>query len=370
MTDHTLDPKRKTELSSFLDQETPSGAHQETQNLLGASFGAQVHYRNLESISRACQQHGAEIGSHGNFLGRLMGALDSVEQLDENEDFECLSAWLDGAESLDAQAVAESAIAQTHLQNIQHLSQALQALPQPQAPAHFVAELMAQLEPSANQQILSRALQALPTPQASSDFAAQVMARIENEATPDALSRALQALPSPQAPEHFAAQVMAQIEALTAHETVSDFETLSAYQDGELQDADQRHLNTQALKPIQALSAAMQHLPQPEAPVDFVARVMLATEVASKPKLFALPLLFRSRVGQVAASFAFFGLLVMGSQTLLSQTQLTPELATGPSLELVQVEHQPEDILFADVMEHVLELENINENDYTLWIGG
>ncbi|MBF2055216.1 MAG: hypothetical protein IGS03_17335 [Candidatus Sericytochromatia bacterium] len=423
MTD-TFDPRRNTDISSFLDQEAPAGEN--TRQLLESSFGAQVHYRNIENISRACQQQGVPVGQHPGFLDRLMGALDGLEQLAETEDFECLSAWHDGMHPIEDETALEQGAAQTCLQNIRSLAQAMQALPQMQAQADFadivmaalpqdhrdenerrlgqalqalpqiqapegfaqqVTQAIAQQESLAetNAQRLTAALQALPQPEVPAGFAQQVMQRIEaltqdtHSQNQQRLDLALQALPQIQAPADFAARVMQQIDTLQQPISAEDTENISACLDGELSE----HESRQTLKALQAnpalsrqhrqhqqLSAALQALPRPEATPGFVAKVMLATEQAARPKLFALPWLMRSRAGQMVAGFGLFGLLVMLSQTLVTGTQGPTEVATGPQVQIIQVEHQPEDLLFTDMIDMDNVLEHVAEEDYNLWIGG
>lgn len=423
MTD-TFDPRRNTDISSFLDQEAPAG--EDTRQLLETSFGAQVHYRNVENISRACQQQGVPVGQHAGFLDRLMGALDGIEQIAETEDFECLSAWHDGMHPIEDEVALEQAPAQTCLQNIRSLGQAMQALPQMQAPTDFVDTVMATLPQDqhpenerrlsaalqalpqmqapegfaervmqaiaqqeslaeTNTQRLAAALQALPQPEALEGFAQQVMQRIDSLAQDtqsqnhQRLASALQALPQIQAPADFAARVMQQIDTLQQPVSAETKENLSAYLDGELSEHESRQtLETLQANPVlsqqyrqhQQLSAALQALPRPEAASDFVAKVMLATEQAAKPKLFALPWLMRSRAGQMVAGFGLFGLLVMLSQTLINSTQGPTEVATGPQVQIIQVEHQPEDLLFTDMIDMDNVLEHVAEEDYNLWIGG
>lgn len=329
MTD-ALNPKRKQDLSSYLDQET--GAEAEFQQFLTENFSAQVHYRNLESVSRACQQHGAPIQEHDDFLSRLMGKIDTVEQESEYEDPECLSAWLDGQQELESAQIEASEYARTRVQNMRGLSAALQALPQPQAPEYFVTQVMEAVDhhqsPSLetlsafydhetqfqavhlldsetlnesqqthlqNFASLSQALAHLNVPQAKPEFSAQVMAALlpqegtetedfeslsalldgeTNFETPShpnwqnlqRLSQALQTLPNPEAPAGFAAQVMQAIDG------VVDFAKLSASFDGE---NDSEPLETEARwQDLNALSKALQNLPQPQAPADFAAQVM------------------------------------------------------------------------------------------------
>lgn len=419
-----FDPHHKTDLSSFLDQEV--GAAEETRQLLNANFGAQLHYRNIENISRACQQQGAPIGTHPGFLERLMGALDDVAQIDETEDFECLSAWTDGEHPIHDESGLTAMPAQHMLHNLQALKQALNALPLATPSADFTERVMAALPDDAstreNQRRLSAALQALPNFDASADFAQRVMTQLESTfmasdhaaQNTQSLSNALQALPQVSAPAGFAEQVMQRLEqvtsesnahslsaALQALSTVQapagfteqvmqritalaqpilseQLESISANLDGELSASESRHIQqelqakpalAQANQQHQQLSTALKALPQPQVPADFVARVMLATEQAAKPKLFALPWLVRSRAGQMVAGFGLFGLLVMFSQTLINGTQGTSGIATG-SYHIIQVEHQPEDLLFTDLIDMDNVLENVAQEDYNLWIGG
>ena len=535
-----LDPTRKEALSSHLDHENlPDSADtQDAASLIHESFSAQLHYRNLESVSRATQQAGAPVLPAPDFLSRIMGAIDGLEQEDPCDDFEVLSAWSDGEweletvtetaeatrqtirtlssalaklptpaapqgfadrvmaaveqtrqpqpETLSALYDAETrfaevrvlqtadlpAAAQTRLQNFKILSGALRRLTPPQAPSDFARRVMAALpQPSVtleslsahydleanlelpesptllqNFSVLSRALQALPQPEAPTGFAAGIMQRIESaefEAVSSlhdgeaesgelselqqvrltqltALSAGFAALPQVTAPADFAARVAMAIEAdfaqlsashdgeaglevaseprldllvalsagfaalpevqapagfaatvMQAIDALPDFETLSAVFDGELQSP--LKISDQQLQPLRALSSALAALPQPEAPNDFVARVMLATEQSSKRQLFALPKLFQTRLVQVAAGFAIFGIIATVSFNLINQP-IDPgtDVAQVP---VVQVQYAPEDMLFSNpkvrtVMDDTLEVENSTENDYNLWIGG
>lgn len=420
MTDLFDDPRNNIHSSSFLDQE----ASEPSSQLLETRFGAQVHHRNLENLSRACQQQGVPLGQHPGFLDRLMGALDGVEQIAETEDFECLSAWHDGEHPIQDEAALEMAPAQTLLNNIRTLGQALQALPQPEAPTDFAERVLAALPADhrhENQRRLGLALQALPQMQAPEGFAEKVMQAIAAPAEINSLrlsaalqaalpqreapagfaqrvmqqidnltqnthsqnqqrlSLALQALPQMQAPAGFAQRVMQTLEALDQPMSAESHEALSAYLDGELSEGDSRQMHqavqhepalARQFRQHQQLSAALQALPNPEAPSDFVARVMLATEKAAKPRLFALPWLMHSRAGQMVAGFGLFGLLVMLSQTLINGPQGTTGMATGPQAQIIQVEHQPEDLLFTDMIDMDNVLEHVAEEDYNLWIGG
>lgn len=540
-----LDPTRKDLLSSRLDHEfAPEVAEDAAANeLMTGSFNAQLHSRNLEAVSRATQQAGSPIPPAGDFLSRLMGAIDGLEQEDPAEDFEVLSAWSDGEWELDT--VTE--LAETTRSNIRSLGAAMAKLPVPAAPIGFADRVMAaigateapesatlsalydsefsfsdvrclqqaQLPPAAQIQLgnfstLSGALRRLSTPEISSGFAERVMAALPaldasvdtddsfeilsasydldaDSALPEspallqafaALSAAMQALPTPQAPAGFADRVMQAIAAVdtqavgalhdgeaelselnqtqehtlrqletlsagfaalpqvtapagfaervfqaieadfsqvSAHhdgeaagpltdsqktqlpllaslsagfaalpeiqapagfaagvmqaiEALPDFETLSSVYDGE--DSGVKISDSQ-LQPLRALSRAMAALPQPEAPADFVAKVMLATEKVSKPKLFALPGLFQTRFGKIAAGFAIFAMVAGMSYELKTM------FIDGPQggATVVQVDNSPEDMLFSNpkvntVMDDTLEVDQPTEKDYNILIGG
>lgn len=540
-----LTPDDREVLSSYLDHETEKNTDIESQ--LTQSFSAQVHFRNLEALSRASQQQQPTHTGSADFLSRLMFAVEDLEQEDPTADLECVSAWYDQEFELDrAEVMTQSA---EWVQNLSSLTQAIRALPQAEATTDFSAKVMqaiaVTLEPSyetlsasfdkANQfqdvrefsaadrkpstqthlrnlKNMSRAIQRLNVPAASAGFAEQVRQALPQraqdlsdlsawydqeanfetkpdtpwqeqfkqlsqlftqaktyEGSPDFiaglnqrlddidqvsiqwnenmvnLTQALQALPSPQAPANFVSNLMNKIDGLAADlnyesqsaiydneqagvlstqqsqsfvvltqalralpqqqaptgfaeqvmqaiDAQADFETLSAWHDQELdtitsqlleQNGQQTRLD---LKHIQTLSKAIQALPQKEAPQNFLARVMLATEQetlapASKAKLFALPGILGTFMGQMAAAFAIFGVLVMVSQIMLDQSQprTTGVTAAVPSNYIVQVEHQPEDLLFSSnvntlsvdsslVMEATLE--NVSEIDYNLMIGG
>lgn len=534
-----LDPTRKDLLSSHLDHEFAEDAA--ANELIHGSFNAQLHYRNLEAVSRATQQAGSPIPPAGDFLSRLMGAIDGLEQEDPAEDFEVLSAWSDGEWELDT--VTE--LAETTRSNIRSLGAAMAKLPVPAAPTGFADRVMgaisatespeletlsalydsesafaavrclqqAPLSPAAQAQIanfstLSGALRRLPTPELSAGFADRVMAALPaiehsagkrfetlsayhdleaNSALPespallqafDALSKAMRALPTPDAPAGFAVRVieaiaaadteavgalhdgeaelselnqsqehtLRQLETLSAGfaalpqatapagfaervfqaieadfaqvsvhhdgeaaapltdfqktqlpllaslsagfaalpeiqapagfaagvmqaiDALPDFETLSSVYDGE--DSGVKISDSQ-LQPLRALSRAMAALPQPEAPADFVAKVMLATENASKPKLFALPSLFQTRFGKIAAGFAIFAMVAGMSYELKTM------FIDGPQggATVVQVDNSPEDMLFSNpkvntVMDDTLEVDQPTEKDYNILIGG
>lgn len=534
-----LDPTRKDLLSSHLDHEIPADEHsQDAESLIQGHFGAQLHYRNLETVRRATQQTGVPMPPADDFLGRIMGAIDGLEQEDPAEDFEVLSAWCDGeweletlsetadftrrqidilhtaltrlplppasadftdrvmaavdrlqtpsGESLSAlfdkepvfsevrclQGAELPAAAVLQLQNFYTLSKALRQLPAPTAPAGFAERVLAAL-PAADADFdalsayydaeatlalsqtpallgdfarLSAAMQALPAPTPSAAFAEGVMRAIntaEHEslnalhdgeaseltlnptqeqtlrqletlsagfatlpqvAAPAgfaervlraieadfaqvsahhdgelaelseaqqaqlpllaALSAGFAALPEVQAPEGFAAGVMQAIEALP------DFETVSAVFDGE---ASGVALTEFQLQPLRALSRAMAALPQPEAPADFVAKVMLATEKVSRPKLFALPGLMQTRLGKIAAGFALFGMLAGMSYEL---KQVIDGGSQGnAAVPIVQVDNTPEELLFSNpevntVMDDTLQVDQPIEKDYNILIGG
>lgn len=541
-----LNPKGREWLSSRLDHEIDE---QFGEALVQDNFTAQVHYRNLESVSRATQQAGIPAAKPADdFLSRIMGAIDGLEQQDPAEDFEVLSAHYDGEWELESETLSTQACdtqawmqtlgqamrqlpvpapsadfvtavmhsleqvvspgfetvsalydqefsfsearclqgtelpatAQTYFQNCQTLSSALKALPTPACSQDFAQRVLAALpaeapdfeslsayydqevnlkltQPSAllqNFVQLSASLAALPVMQAPAGFLEQVMqavdeldlaasqpevdfetlsAAFDGEAELDSvfepqlqpldrLSAALAALPQPEAPADFALKVMQAIESdfaeLSAHydgessadltetqqaqqpllvslstafaqlpefeaaadfaakvmqkiEALPSFEDLSAHYDGELKTG--LNVSEEQMQPLRALSQALAALPQPQAPADFVARVMLATEQHQKAKLFALPGLFKTRLGQVAAGLALFGMLALSTQLLQPTGPGTTVAVTEQNI--VPVQYQAEDMLFSNpevetVIGDTLELEQTPENDYNLWIGG
>ncbi len=598
-----LTPDDREALSSYLDHEFDSENSGEIESQLNRSFSAQVHFRNLEALSRASQQKETAKSGNDDFLNRLMFAVEDLEQEDPNADFECVSAWYDQEFDLDSsevmsqsadwvqnlsslsqamqalpqpeaaidfsdkvmraidatltpdnetlsayfdggsqfQAVREfsgakhNAATQTHLNNLSHLSHAIHRLPTPAAASNFAEQVFKALPTQAqdlsdlsawydqetnfenspksgwlqNFALVSQAIQGLPAYEPSADFVATVMTQIDRidtlenqsaiydgeaegqanvhwqaqftqlsqafqqatvyQASPDfinklsqrldeadslstdwtenltRLSQALQALPVAQAPDNFVANLMRKIDSLALQldleslsaiydgeqageltpvqaipfeklskamqalpqiqapvgfaaqvmqtiDAQADFETLSAWHDQELdakisqileQNQQQERLD---IKQIKTLSKAIQALPQIEAPPNFVARVMLATEQetlapTAKAKLFALPGILGTRLGQMVAAIAIFGVMVTVSQILLNQTQpgTIGVTAAVPSNYIVQVEHQPEDLLFSSNVNTlsvdsslVIEatLENISEIDYNLMIGG
>lgn len=337
----SLDPQRRELLSSHLDAEASSAPRdiedtQDAAQLVQEHFGSQVHYRNLETIRRATQQNGAAPNSApaGHFLDRVMGALDDIEQIDAHEDLECLSAHYDlqsqhNADKLDelrSEELNTSETAQNYLHNLSCLSQALQALPQQSAPADFlgrVRETLNTLEQnsfealsaaydadealspavSQNFQALSNAIQALPSYEAPAGFAESVLAALpaesvefetvsacfDGEATlseaPSAVLHNLEALSQ-------ALQALPQMQAPEGFaEGVlqaigHDFESLSAQHDGE-QDLDLHAADAQTQHNFKQLSTALQALEQPQAPAGFSERVMQALD--TEPTLSQFP---------------------------------------------------------------------------------
>lgn len=537
-----LDPTRKETLSSHLDNEIETAS---AEALMQDNFAAQLHYRNLESVSRATQQSGTSVPAMPDFLSRVMGSIEDIEQEDPADDFEVLSAWSDGEWDFTPEEITVQAEVTRH--QIQTLGTALRALPVPAASDDFATRVMqavAQTEspeletlsalydsethfaevrclldaelPAASQtqvqnfRTLSSALHRLNTPTASADFAERLLAALP-ASTPDfenlsahhdleanlelttaepllesftVLSSAMQALPAMTAPADFMARVMqavdaAEFETVSAHfdaESLSeadepftatqtrqlqqvqalsaglaalpvvtapvdfaqrvvaaieaDFADVSAHFDNELsltlteeQQAQLTSLTTlsqgfaalpamtapvgfaeavmqridalpsfedlseafdgesklnfsdEQLQPLRALSRAMAALPAPQAPADFVAKVMLATEQKpQKARLFALPSLFQTRLGQMAAGFAIFGMLVMANQ-VINRSEPGSTTASVPVETVVQVENSPEDMLFSNpevttVMDNTMDMEISTENDYNSWIGG
>lgn len=312
-----------------------------------------------------------------DFTEKVMAALPA-----EALNLENLSAYHDHELNL------ELAAAPTLLKDFAQLSQAMQALPEITAPTDFTNKVMQAIDSLSQQSPLSAALQSLPEIQAPESFSAQVVHAIEanfetvsavyDQESQAELSEVQQAqlgllqslstgfaqLKDIQAPADFADKVMQRIDALPR------FEELSAYHDGELQQA--VNVSEEQMQPLRALSQALKALPQYEAPADFVAKVMLATEKHQKAKLFALPGMFKTRLGQVAAALALFGVLVLTNQ-------IVQPFGTGTNVavteNVVKVEYQAEDLLFGEpeistVTDDTLELEKTPENDYTLWIGG
>lgn len=318
------------DLSAYLDQELPEPQIEEVQNCLGEHFPALVDVRNMESLSRACKNLATPTM---DFESGIFARLDALgwEQEDPSEDFENLSAFSDSEWAPETPDFSETA--QTHLHNFTVLSQAIQALPTPtDFSSDFVTRVMSALPDSSEPEIqsesphfdvLSRALQALPVPEASERFLSALEARLDQVDAVSAqnekvLGHALQALPVPEASESF-------------------FTALEARLD----------------------QADILVFPQPE-------------EVqVRKQKVFAIPMFLRGRYARMVAGIAFFGLLVSFSQHMLdTQTSSTQEAgisAVVPTDHVIQLENQPEDILFSNSDDS---LDNLSVDDYTNLIGG
>ncbi|MGV3524633.1 MAG: hypothetical protein ACO1RX_10420 [Candidatus Sericytochromatia bacterium] len=404
--------------------EDPDTLPTSAEHTLSKRLDAEVQTRNQDSVSRACQQAaGPAAAASPDFLSRLMGALDSVEQDNEYEDFETLSAWHDDAFELDPVQLAGTPAAQPQLNALKQLSQAFQALPVMAAPAGFADKVMAALPAfteTHNHQALSQALQALPSIEAPAGFAERVMAVLpadldmaQNQA---ALGEALRALPGMEAPLGFAERVMAALpadlnvahneavlaqalKALPAIEAPAGFvaKVMAALPSESAVTERNIQVLGEALRALPVLAApagfaervmaalpseseitehnarvlgnALRALPQPEVPTDFVARVMVATERAGKARLFALPAVLRTRTGQMVAGLALFGMLALLSQNLLNNTGGgNSGMAAVPSDHIVQVEYQAEDVLFESTWDS--EVDNSFENNYNQMIGG
>lgn len=274
MTD-ALNPDRKEKLSSFLDQEAPSTDFTETEHLLKDSFGAQLHYRNLESVSRACQQTGVPIQEHDDFLSLLMARVDGLEQDSDVEDPECLSAWLDGQYDIDSEDLARSETASAVVRNMRSLSQALQALPQPEASLNFPEQVLERIECSIYPDLssLSAFYDQQPLAEGEVPLDAELLSVTAQEhlSNYETLSHALAHLSVPQ-PVDFAQRVLA---ALPEPAFSADFEFCSAYFDEEANAAlDSVPEFSVELSNIQKLSTSLQALPEHLASENFLASVM------------------------------------------------------------------------------------------------
>lgn len=353
-------------LSACYDQATDFAS----VRCLSAADFSEPQQQQLQQFSALSQalQHLPGPQASVDFASNLLAALPEPEL-----HFENASAWFDA--ELNAEAEPQHAL----VHNFQQLSQALQALPAPQAPADFANKLLSRLDQLSPAQVSTA--EAIDFETLSENYDQAADPQQPEYATLSALSQALKALPRMTAPADFAERVM---QALAAESPAIDFEELCARYDGEvsLTQAEQSALATRPeIRQLQSLSKALQALPQPEAPAHFVAKVMLATEQQSKAKLFALPQLFQTRLGQMVAGFAIFGFLVMLSQQLISPEGNQGITANVPNDYIVRVEHQPEDLLFSSEVESSLGIESAleitpaldqtTENDYNnLWIGG
>ncbi len=196
------------DLSAYLDQELTDADAIHVQQGLGESLPALVEVRNMESLTRACQNL-SQTSSPSSFEDSLFARLDALgwEQEDPAEDFENLSAYSDGEDIPEDvfDSPPSSEIALTHVHNLKVLAQAIQTLPTPEMNvADFAERLMAflpepvelnlsdlsavydqqELEPEMlsevacatlkNFSVLTRSLQALPVPAASADFYTQL----------------------------------------------------------------------------------------------------------------------------------------------------------------------------------------------------
>ncbi len=345
-----MTPNEDHLLSSFLDQELSGEELHAADAMVKEQFEAQVQYRNMSTVSKACQENLDPPQSGGDdFLGSLFSKIEHLEQENPAEDLECLSAWVDSEFELTPDELETSEVAEVYAQQTHALQLAMQDLPMPAFSENFAERVMQRIDAEQTSETedsfapIAQAMQQLEVPVLSEDFANAVMNRIEvreNEIFAP-VQQALQDLSVPALSENFAHQLMARIDA----------ETTAAAED-----------------PFAPVAEALQSLPVPELSSDFVLKVMMATESVATapegPKLFALPL--RQRWGQMVAAIAIFGVLLLVSQNL--QTSETTVAQTVPSDFIVQVEYAPEAELFDDVMD--TPLENSVDDDYTLLIGG
>ena len=283
------------------------------------------------------------IAAPEGFAARVLQAVDAAE-------FEMLSAHHDGETELEVNQPAR-------LRQLAALSAGFAKLPAQSAPDGFAAGVLQAIEAD------FAALSAHHDGEAALELTESRQAQLH---LLEALSGGFAALTAIQAPAGFAAGVMGAIDALP------NFETISAAYDSEAA----LEVSDDQLQPLRMLSRAMAALPQPEAPAGFVAKVMLATEPVGKPKLFALPALFNTRMGQMVAGFAIFGMLVVMNQLVFQPGLIHDRGVVAVSdTYVVPVTHQAEDLLFnapviETVMDDTLELDYSTENDYNYWIGG
>ncbi|MGE3726920.1 MAG: hypothetical protein AB7I41_15275 [Candidatus Sericytochromatia bacterium] len=425
------------DLSAYLDQELTDIHAIHVQQGLGESLPALVEVRNMESLTRACQNL-SQTPSPSRFEDSLFARLDALgwEQEDPADDFENLSAYSDGEDIPEEAPSSETA--QTHLHNLKVLAQAIQTLPTPEINStDFAERLMAflpepieltlsdlsavydqqELEPDVlsevacatlkNFSVLTRSLQALPVPAASAEFYTQLeslldtcdelsfetlsagfdeheVLSVEMARHPLArqhshnfsvLSQALQALPTPDASESFAQGLLARLDSI---EIAPEFELVSACFDQDLELSAQQLGDAQVqteLQNIQALSQALKALPLTEASPAFLQRLSAqldAVDSQQKKQIFALPRLLQGRYARMVAGIAFFGLLVSFSQQMLDN-QMAPSQEAGTTADVVPTDHvidlenQAENDLFVDLQDS---FDNTTDEDYNNLIEG
>jgi len=402
------------DLSAYLDQELTDTDAIHVQQGLGESLPALVEVRNMESLTRACQNL-SQTPSPSRFEDSLFARLDALgwEQEDPADDFENLSAYSDGEEIPEEAPSSETA--QTHLHNLNVLAQAIQTLPTPEInSADFAERLMAflpepieltlsdlsavydqqELEPDVlsevacatlkNFSVLTRSLQALPVPAASAEFYTQLeslldtcdelsfetlsagfdeheVLSVEMAKHPLArqhshnfsvLSQALQALPTPVASESFAQGLLARLDSI---EIAPEFELVSACFDQDLELSAQQLGDAQVqteLQNIQALSQALKALPLTEASPAFLQRLSAQLDAVDSQQKKQIFALPRLLQGRYARMVA--GIAFFGLLVSFSQQMLDNQMA--PSQEAGTT---------ADVVptDHVIDLENQAEND-------
>jgi hypothetical protein len=264
------------ELSAYLDQElTDPQATTQIQHGLGEHLPALVEVRNMESLSRACKNL-SQTPPSMDFESSLFARLDALDwaQEDPQEDFENLSAYTDGEWQPEETPASESA--EIHLHNLAILSQTFKLLPPVSDDVHtdFAERLMAVLPE--------------PSPLSFTDLSAIYD---QEQAEPDLLSetacltlrsfagltQAMQALPQAEPSANF----FSDLEALLDTSDSLSFEDISASHDQEadLFETLQAHpVARQDLHNLQILSQAMQALPAPVAPDNFIDKLMSRIE--------------------------------------------------------------------------------------------
>lgn len=281
------------DLSAFLDHELSNLDIEGVEELLSGNFGAQVHFRNLEAISKSTQQLQIPMASFEGFAMRVFESLGTVEM--DGLDFEELSAYADQVEQTPEHAFGLDleAAANDHLQNIQTLSKAMQGLKTPEPNEAFYTRLSEKLtvlaepisfetlsafhdaelvdtaletqielnplvqEQLSTLQLLSESIQQLPTHTASTDFESRLFQALESEVmTPD-----LDSLSA-----HYDGQLVLAPDALSteAERTLDSFKRLSqglqaleAFEPSEnfLSGIEQKILGEEVLVGFEALSA-------------------------------------------------------------------------------------------------------------------
>lgn len=406
------------ELSAYLDQELTDIHAIQVQQSLGESLPALVEVRNMESLTRACQNL-SQTPTSTHFEDSLFARLDALgwEQEDPSEDFENLSAYSDGEDVLES--LPSSEIAQTHLHNLQVLAHAIQALPLPDVAAtDFAERLMAvlpeptelnlealsavydqeTLEPDMlseanglilkNLAILTCSLQALPVPVPSEGFLTQLEALLDTcdelsledlsavydqaeaqSAAPvqhpvareyqhnfSVLSQALQALPTPVASDDFANRLMARLDAI---EILPEFEGVSAHFDQAFE-LSPEHLSDQTvqteLQNIQVLSQALKALPLTEASPAFLQRLSARLDAVDAQQKKQIFALPRLLQGRYARMVA--GIAFFGLLVSFSQQLLDNQMAPSGSGTIAG---KPESAVVPT--DHVIDIENQAENE-------